>query len=128
VTKGQFSAFVKATGYETDAERAGMAWGRPGAGGWAEIQGMNWRNLNFTQTDDHPVVCVSWNDAQAFCKWGAGKTGRGMRLPTEAEWEYACRAGMKRWSFGEGESVRGDQGWIDRNSGARSATSSVRTA
>ena len=53
----------------------------------------NWRNAGFDQTDEHPVVNVSWNDAVAFCQWLSRKEGKTYRLPTEAEWEYACRAG-----------------------------------
>jgi len=49
--------------------------------------------MGFEQTDEHPVVNVSWNDAVAFCKWLSRKEGKSYRLPTEAEWEYACRAG-----------------------------------
>ncbi len=100
VTKGQFAAFVAATGYKTDAEQRGTSWGRPPEGGWRAISGMNWKNPNFKQTDDHPVTSVSWNDAVAFCKWLAEKTKKGVRLPTEAEWEYACRAGTSSWSWG----------------------------
>ena len=53
----------------------------------------SWQNAGFEQTDEHPVVNVSWNDAVAFCKWLSQKEGKTYRLPTEAEWEYACRAG-----------------------------------
>ena len=53
----------------------------------------SWRNAGFEQTDEHPVVCMSWNDAVEFCKWLSRKEGKTYRLPTEAEWEYACRAG-----------------------------------
>ncbi len=95
VTVGQFRAFVEATGYKSDAERD-----EKGGWGWNESIGdfekdsrYTWRNPGFPQTDDHPVVNVSWNDAVAFCKWLSRKEGRTYRLPTEAEWEYACRAG-----------------------------------
>jgi len=53
----------------------------------------SWRKVCFEQTDEHPVVGVSWNDATAFCEWLSRKEGKTYRLPTEAEWEYACRAG-----------------------------------
>jgi formylglycine-generating enzyme required for sulfatase activity len=53
----------------------------------------SWQNAGLEQTDDHPVVNVTWNDAVTFCKWVSKKVGKTFRLPTEAEWEYACRAG-----------------------------------
>ena len=104
VTRGQFRQFVKDTGYKTDAEKGE----EPGAYGWNPEKkwvgsteknwfGFNekysWRNAGFDQTDEHPVVNVSWNDAVAFCEWLGHKEGNTYRLPTEAEWEYACRAG-----------------------------------
>ena len=96
VTRGQFRQFVADTGYKTDAEKGE----KPGAFGWDPDKkefGFNekysWRNAGFEQTDEHPVVNVSWNDAVAFCKWLSRKEGKTYRLPTEAEWEYACRAG-----------------------------------
>src|SRR5262249_10455549 len=55
----------------------------------------SWRNPGFAQTDEHPVVNVSWNDAQAFCDWLSQKEGKKYRLPTEAEWEYGCRANTR---------------------------------
>ena len=53
----------------------------------------SWQNTGFAQSDSHPVVNVSWNDAMEFCNWLSRKEGKTYRLPTEAEWEYACRAG-----------------------------------
>jgi formylglycine-generating enzyme len=96
VTRGQFRQFVADTGYKTDAEKGG----KPGAYGWDPDKqkfGFNekysWRNAGFEQTDAHPVVNVSWKDAAEFCKWLSKKESKTYRLPTEAEWEYACRAG-----------------------------------
>jgi len=98
VTRGQFRQFVSDTGYKTDAEKAK----KPGAWGWnpkRQIFDFNeensWRLLGFQQTDEHPVVNVTWNDATAFCDWLSRKEGMAYRLPTEAEWEYACRAGSQ---------------------------------
>ena len=101
VTVAEFRRFVEATGYITDAEREGWAYGYRDAQAQA-VPGMNWRNPGFPQADDHPVVCVSWNDATAYCAWRSRAEGRRFRLPTEAEWEYACRAGTTTiWWWGD---------------------------
>ena len=96
VTRGQFRQFATDTGYktdaETDAERGAYGW-NPDTKASAFNATYSWRKLGFEQTDEHPVVCVSWNDAVAFCEWLSRKDGNIYRLPSEAEWEYACRAG-----------------------------------
>jgi formylglycine-generating enzyme required for sulfatase activity len=95
VTQGQYAQFVQETDYRTEAERDGKGgWGYNAAKNEFKIgPEYSWRFTGFEYENDHPVVNVSWNDAVAFCEWLSRKEGVEYRLPTEAEWEYACRAG-----------------------------------
>jgi formylglycine-generating enzyme len=105
VTVGDFKKFVQDTGYKTEAETDGQGgWGFDPKTGQCDgryVQ-FNWRNPGFPQTDDHPVVNVTWRDAVEFCKWLSSKEQKTYRLPTEAEWEYACRAQTTtRYNYGD---------------------------
>ena len=101
VTVGQFRRFVTDTGHRTEAERDGKGtFGFDATTGKFEMDSKyNWKNVGFKQDDNHPVVNVSWNDAVAFCSWLTRRDGVPHRLPTEAEWEYACRGGTTSLYF-----------------------------
>ena len=135
VSVGQFRRFVAASGYVTDAEKPGgetqcfnPEWKgyrlSPDVGNsWKSMSGKSWRDPNwaFPQRDVFPVVCVSWNDGRAFCRWltqrerEAGRLPDELeyRLPTDAEWEYGCRGGRPRASFWWGDTFEEGEGRLN---------------
>jgi formylglycine-generating enzyme required for sulfatase activity len=110
VTVSQFKRFADANpDFKTDAEKSKVE--------------KTWRAPGFRQDDDHPVVCISWNDTKAYCDWldfqvgGKGK----VRLPSEAEWEYSCRAKSdKKYYFGDDATRLDEYAWFNGNSDGKS--------
>ena len=102
-TVGEFRRFIDETGYVTEAERGGGCYVTDDSGKAEQRKTVNWRNPGFGQTDLHPVVCVSWNDTRVYARWLSLRTGQQYRLPTEAEWEYAARAGSVQSRYWGGD-------------------------
>jgi formylglycine-generating enzyme required for sulfatase activity len=96
VTVGQFSTFVDETGYASLVDDCMTLKDNPKK---VKTSGLTWRNPGFSQGALDPVVCVNWNDANAYAKWLTRKTGKSYRLLSEAEWEYSARSGTESWYY-----------------------------
>ena len=115
VTVDQFAAFVQDSGYKTAAEKEGWGVGveiKDGQLIASKMKGCSWRKPTFDQQGDHPVVQVTWNDAKAFCDWLSKKSGKTVGLPTEAQWEFAGRAGTKT-AYPWGDDPSDGKGWAN---------------
>ncbi len=99
VTVRDFRKFVSATAYLTEAELDTSRGCRTFEDGWGWSAGRSWKDPGYKQTEKHPVVCISWNDALAYVNWLSAQTGFDYQLPSETLWEYAARAGKQDTRF-----------------------------
>lgn len=98
VTVAMYQEFVARTKHDNEAGCGFFS------AGWQVGPDLNWRNPGFEQQPDHPVTCVSWEDAQAFASWLSSSTGLNFQLPSESQWEYAARA-SRSTRFAHGNSI-----------------------
>ncbi len=124
ITVAQFRKFVDETSYRTDAETGDGSYIWTGST-WEKRSGVNWKcdaegNQRPQNEYSHPVIHVTWNDANEYCNWSSRKTGKTYRLPTEAEWEYAAKGGNQSRGYNySGSNTIGDVAWYDNNSGSK---------
>ncbi len=121
VSVAEFRRFMDTHTYVTDAEKDGFSWVWDGKSLIHDMKGVTWQDDVFGKKrigqENHPVIHVSRNDAEAYCKWLSELTGKKYRLPTEAEWEYAAKGGPKHEHFQySGSNQMTKVGWFAFNS------------
>jgi len=123
VKVSEFEQFISETNYKTDADKSGESYVYEN-GSWITKKGVNWKcdvagNLRPQSDYKHPVIHVSWNDANEYCTWLSQKTGKKYSLPTEAQWEYAAGGGASnrtKWAGTNNENDLGNFAWYSSNS------------
>ena len=122
ITVGQFAAFVKSQQFKTVAEtNKEGGWGQDPASQdtkrWIQSPSYHWNNLGAQfVTKKHPATSLAYSDMIAFCDWMSREAQRTIRLPSEQEWEYACRCGRRgRWSFGDDPQQLSEYAWFAAN-------------
>lgn len=122
ITVGEFRRFAESRSWVSVAEREATGWGvDPESGQWVQGPGYSWKSLgDQAPSEQLPAASIAYRDAEAYCLWMSTISGRTVRLPSEEEWEYACRSGRNvSWCFGNDPALSADFASTRENSGLR---------